>query len=185
MSIGSRVHIAVSRNDLDCSLYVNSQPAAHSISTASIVYQNAFLVFGMDFRNRSNYFKGTMDRVAIFSQALTESEIFALYSSEVDAPSSLPIPNPTPFPTSTSSPTSSSTSIPTPAPSNSGSFQTATSGSSGNAGETSTETIIIATVCTIICTFAAVMAFFLKRYYCPRSQQEGVQDGPIDLSKII
>jgi hypothetical protein len=146
------------------------------------VYQNVFLVFGMDYRNRSNYFKGTIDCVAIFSQSLSDSEIFSLYNAEVGPG---PIPNPTPFPTSTSSPTSSSTSIPTPAPSNSGSFQTATSGSSGNAGETSTETIIIATVCTIICTFAAVMAFFLKRYYCPRSQQEGVQDGPIDLSKII
>eukprot|EP01036_Dinobryon_divergens_P035152 gene35152-45506_t len=98
---GSRVHVAVSRNGRDCSIYVNGQPAAHSMSTASVVYQNTFLVFGMDYQNRSNYFKGTMDHVAIFSQSLSDSEIKSLYSSEVDAPSS----------------------IPTPAPSNSGSFQ--------------------------------------------------------------
>ena len=94
MSIGSRVHVAVSRNGRDCSIYVNGQPAEHSISTASVVYQNAFLVFGMDYRSSSNYFKGAMDHVAIFSQSLSDSEVKSLYSSEIDAPSSIPTPAP-------------------------------------------------------------------------------------------
>ena len=92
MYVGSRVHVAVSRNGRECSLYVNGQPTAHSLSTISVVYQNAFLVFGMDYQNSSNYFKGTMDHIAIFSQSLSESEIYSLYSSEVGAPTFIPTP---------------------------------------------------------------------------------------------
>ena len=125
--IGSRAHITVSRNGRDYSIYINGRFTAHAVSSADIVYQNAFLVFGVDYRNRSNFFEGTMDHIAIYSQSLSGSEIKSLYSSEVDAPSS----------------------IPTLAPSNYGSFQTAASGSSGNADELSVTTII-QIVCAII-----------------------------------
>eukprot|EP01036_Dinobryon_divergens_P031671 gene31671-41114_t len=87
---GSRIHVAVSRNGLDCSLYINGQPSGRSISAVSVAYKNAFLVFGMDYRNHSNYFKGTMDHIAIYSQSLSDSEINALYNAEVGAPTPSP-----------------------------------------------------------------------------------------------
>ena len=90
MSIGSRVHVAVSRNGLDCSLYINGQLSGRSVSAVSVAYKNAFLVFGVDYRNNSNYFKGTMDHIAIYSQSLSDSEINALYNAEVGAPTPSP-----------------------------------------------------------------------------------------------
>ena len=105
MSIGSRVHVAVSRNGLDCSLYINGQLSGRSVSAVSIAYKNAFLVFGVDYRNNSNYFKGTMDHIAIYSQSLTDSEINALYNAEVGA---APTPSPSNAAGSGSSSSSSS-----------------------------------------------------------------------------
>ena len=90
MSIGSRVHVAVSRNGLDCSLYINGQLSGRSISAVSVAYKNAFLVFGVDYRNNSNYFKGTMDHIAIYAQSLSDSEISALYNAEVGTPTPSP-----------------------------------------------------------------------------------------------
>ena len=155
MSIGSRVHVAVSRNGRDCSLYVNGQPAAHSISTVSVVYQNAFLVFGMDYKNRSNYFKGTMDRVAIFSQSLTESEIISLYSSEVGAPSSVP--------------TLSFTSIPTPTSSTAVVVNGGGDNGSGNSSECNTGCIIgivvgfLGFIATCFGIFAVYHIYYLQK----------------------
>ena len=90
MSIGSRVHVAVSRSGLECSLYINGQLAGHAASTVSVVYSNAFLVFGVDYRNRSNYIEGTMDHVAIYSQSLSESNIKSLFNAQVGAPTPMP-----------------------------------------------------------------------------------------------
>ena len=78
---GSRVHIALTRNGREYSLYLNGQPSAHSISTVSVVYQNSYLVFGLDHQNNSNYFKGTMDHIAIYSQTLSESDVYSMYSA--------------------------------------------------------------------------------------------------------
>eukprot|EP01036_Dinobryon_divergens_P036456 gene36456-47467_t len=88
---GSRVHVTVSRNGRDYSIYINGRSTAHAVSSADIVYQNAFLVFGMDYRNRSNFFEGTMDHIAIYSQSLSGSEINALYNAEVGAPTPSPL----------------------------------------------------------------------------------------------
>lgn len=91
--IGSRVHVAVSRNNFDCKLYVNGQPAGHAISTTSVVPKNSFLVFGVDYRNNSNFFKGAMDHIAIYSQSLSALEINSLYNSELVAGAPTPMPS--------------------------------------------------------------------------------------------
>ena len=88
--IGSRAHITVSRNGRDYSIYINGRSTAHAVSSADIVYQNAFLVFGVDYRNRSNFFEGVMDHIAIYSQSLSVSEINALYNAEIGAPTPSP-----------------------------------------------------------------------------------------------
>ena len=65
----------------------------HSASSVSLIYPNSKLVFGVDYRNLSNYFIGTMENVAFYSQSLTDSQVNALYESTVVAfPSSLPSP---------------------------------------------------------------------------------------------
>ena len=83
VDIVSRVYVAVSRNGFECSLYINGQPAGRGISTVSVSYQNAFLVFGVDYRNKCNYFTGTMSDISIYSQSLSDSEIISLYNSQV------------------------------------------------------------------------------------------------------
>ena len=80
------------RNGHDCTIYINGRASGHSISTVSVVYENAYLVFGMDYRNKSSYFEGTMDHIAIYSQPLSESSINSLYNSEVGAPTPAPTP---------------------------------------------------------------------------------------------
>ena len=100
--IGLRVHVAVVRNGYDCTLYINGQASGHSISTVSVVYKNAYLVFGMDYRNKSSYFEGTMDHIAIYSQPLSESSINSLYNSEVGAPTPAPSSQATSTPQATS-----------------------------------------------------------------------------------
>ena len=89
VDIVSRVHVAVSRNDFECSLYINGQPAGRGISTVSVSYQNEFLVFGVDYRNKSNYFTGTMSDISIYSQSLSDSEIISLYNSQVGSTGSV------------------------------------------------------------------------------------------------
>ena len=86
VDIVSRVHVAVSRNGFECSL---GQPAGRGISTVSVSYQNAFLVFGVDYRNKSNYFTGTMSDISIYSQSLSDSEIISLYNSQVGSTGSV------------------------------------------------------------------------------------------------
>ena len=82
--------MAVTRNGHDYSFFVNGQPSARSISTISVLYQNSFLVFGMDYKNKNNYFKGTMDHIAIYSQSLSESDVNSLYLADVDVPTYIP-----------------------------------------------------------------------------------------------
>ena len=89
VDIVSRVHVAVSRNLFECSLYINGKPAGRGISTVSVSYQNAFLVFGVDYRNNSNYFTGTMSDISIYSQSLSDSEIISLYNSQVGSTGSV------------------------------------------------------------------------------------------------
>ena len=84
--------MAVTRNGFESCLYINAQPVGQSISHVSVMYKNAYLVFGMDYRNKSNYFKGTMDHIAIYSQSLSASDINSLYNAEVGAPTPAPIP---------------------------------------------------------------------------------------------
>ena len=78
--------MAVSRSGLECSLYINGQLAGHALSTVSVLYSNALLVFGVDYRNRSNYFEGAMDHIAIYSHPLSESNIKSLYNAQVGSP---------------------------------------------------------------------------------------------------
>ena len=89
VDIVSRVHVAASRNGFECSLYINGQPAGRGISTVSVSYQNAFLVFGVDYRNNSNHFTGTMSDISIYSQSLSDSEILSLYNSQVGSTGSV------------------------------------------------------------------------------------------------
>lgn len=95
---GARIQIAVSRDGLDCSLYVNGQLSVHSASSVSLAYLNSNLVFGADYQNLSNYFTGTMENVAFYSQSLTESQVNALYESTVIV---FPSASPSPLPSTT------------------------------------------------------------------------------------
>jgi hypothetical protein len=80
---GSRTHIAVTRDGQDCALYINGQLSRHSASSVSVAYLNSNLVFGVDYRNRTHFYKGSMDNIAVYSQALSDSYVKALYKSVV------------------------------------------------------------------------------------------------------
>lgn len=145
MSIGSRVHVAVSRNGLDCSLYINGQLSGRSISAVSVAYKNAFLVFGVDYRNNSNYFKGTMDHIAIYSQSLSDSEINALYNAEVGA-------------------------APTPSPSNAAGSGGSSSTSGGGGGGGDNTTFLLAFILPVVIGVAGICAMY--HIYCKEKSDQ-------------
>ena len=96
----------MSRSGLSCSIYVNGRLSGHSAAAASVVYRNSDLVFGANPLNSSDYFSGSMDHVAIYSQSFGDANVAAVYSAEL-APAAA---TPTAVPSSRGDSTSSSTS---------------------------------------------------------------------------
>ena len=83
------------RDGLNGAIYVNGVLSTYAVANSFIAYQNMNLVFGVDYRDYSNFFKGTMDNVALYSQALTGAQVNALYKSAVQYISTSPANPPT------------------------------------------------------------------------------------------
>eukprot|EP00597_Dinobryon_sp_UTEXLB2267_P000838 CAMPEP_0170076480 /NCGR_PEP_ID=MMETSP0019_2-20121128/13470_1 /TAXON_ID=98059 /ORGANISM="Dinobryon sp., Strain UTEXLB2267" /LENGTH=346 /DNA_ID=CAMNT_0010288197 /DNA_START=312 /DNA_END=1352 /DNA_ORIENTATION=- len=79
---GYRTHIVITRDGKSCAFYINGQISSHATSAASVAYKNMDLVFGVDYRNMSNYFKGTMEHIVIYSQSLSSSQVNYLYVND-------------------------------------------------------------------------------------------------------
>ena len=153
--IGSRVHIAVSKYGLNVALYVNGQLSTHSASSKSVAYLNSNLVFGCDYRIQSNYFKGTMDTVAFYSQSLSDSEVSALYNYGLLSSSKIQ-----PLNTTTNSTATTITLSPTGVP------VTLTSGGGGGGGGDNTTfllSIILPVVIGVIAVCAAYHIYYMQK----------------------
>jgi hypothetical protein len=159
--IGSRVHIAVSKYGLNVALYVNGQLSTHSASSKSVAYLNSNLVFGCDYRIQSNYFKGTMDTVAFYSQSLSDSEVSALYNYGLMSSSKI-----RPLNTTTNSTATTITLSPTGVP------VTSTSGGGGGGGDNTTFllSIILPVVLTVVIGVIAICAAY-HIYYMQKSDR--------------
>lgn len=105
---GSRTYVAVSRSGLECSIYVNGLLSGHSTAAASVVYRNSDLVFGANHLNNSDYFSGSMDHVAIYSQSFGDANVAAVYAAELASVASSPTAIPSSRGDSSSSSSSSS-----------------------------------------------------------------------------
>ena len=162
--IGSRVHIAVSKYGLNVALYVNGQLSTHSISSKSIAYLNSNLVFGCDYRNQSNYFKGTMDTVAFYSQSLSDSEVSALYNYGFVSSSPLPSPKIRPLNTTTTNTTTTTTITlsPTGVP--------VTSASGGGGGGSDNTTFLLSIILPVVIGVLAICAAY-HIYYMQKSDR--------------
>eukprot|EP01036_Dinobryon_divergens_P035129 gene35129-45476_t len=105
---GSRTYVAVSRSGLECSIYVNGRLSGHSTAAASVVYRNSDLVFGANHLNNSDYFSGSMDHVAIYSQSFADANVAAVYAAELASVAGSPTAIPSSRGDSSSSSSSSS-----------------------------------------------------------------------------
>ena len=158
--IGSRVHIAVSKYGLNVALYVNGQLSTHSISSKSIEYLNSNLVFGCDYRNQSNYFKGTMDTVAFYSQSLSDSEVSALYNYGFVSSSKIQPLNTT---TNTTATTTTITLSPTGVPVTSTSGGGGGGGGGGGDNTTFLLSIILPVVIGVLAICAAYHIYYMQK----------------------
>ena len=62
-------------------LYVNGQPVDSQLATGNIRNNSDLLSIGSDFGNTNRSFSGTIDEVAIWNRALSDSEIAQMYSA--------------------------------------------------------------------------------------------------------
>jgi len=83
IALGKRTHVALVRNGLQGTLYLNSVVDISGTSTlaSAVTFMNANFTLGKNIREGSSYFKGSMDRVEVYSNALTQTQITSLYNS--------------------------------------------------------------------------------------------------------
>mmetsp|Transcript_25081 Transcript_25081/g.36018 ORF Transcript_25081/g.36018 Transcript_25081/m.36018 type:complete len:390 (+) Transcript_25081:217-1386(+) len=83
IALGKRTHVALVRNGLQGTLYLNSVVEISGTSTlaSAVTFMNANFTLGKNIREGSSYFKGSMDRVEVYSNALTQTQITSLYNS--------------------------------------------------------------------------------------------------------
>ena len=75
--------IAVVRNGTTAQYYLNGVPSGPEATAAkSIIYPSNYLYLGADARDTSHYFTGWMGEMVVLNQALTTSQVRALYASE-------------------------------------------------------------------------------------------------------
>jgi len=73
-------HLAITRQGLSFSMFVNGVLSAQTVSTNQIQLFGSYLQFGNDFQNPYSSFHGKLDEIRIYSRALSATEIQALYN---------------------------------------------------------------------------------------------------------
>lgn len=72
------------RNGLQGNMYINGVAAGSAKSSlpTAVSYNNVNFTIGTDFRDGGAFFKGTMDKIALYSTALSSSQIMTLYNAQ-------------------------------------------------------------------------------------------------------
>jgi hypothetical protein len=78
---GKRTHVVFVRNGKQGSLFINGVLSASGTSSLAdpVIYNNYDLVIGGDYRDRVQYFSGSIDNVNIYFYFLTQEQISQLY----------------------------------------------------------------------------------------------------------
>jgi len=82
IALGQWYHVAGVYDGSQLTLYVNGQPVGTPVSTSgSIVASSNPLRLGNDPSNPTRFFKGLLDEVSIYSQALSGAQILSIYNA--------------------------------------------------------------------------------------------------------
>ncbi len=81
-NIGEWIHYTVTYDGNRLQTYINGQPDAGQDFGITPIYDNAPLTVG-GYNRANNTFKGKMEEVLVYGQALTASEVQAIYDSQV------------------------------------------------------------------------------------------------------
>jgi hypothetical protein len=75
-------HLAVTRQGLSFSMFVNGVLSAQTVSTNQVQLFGSYLQFGNDLQNPYSNFHGNLDDIRIYNRALSASEVVQLYNTE-------------------------------------------------------------------------------------------------------
>jgi hypothetical protein len=121
LSVGSTYHVVGTYDGATMRLYINGaldNSLATSGSIGNYAYANRNLGFtiGEDGHLIDGSFKGVVDEVAVYTRALSGTDVSNHYAAASNAPTASPTPAPTPTPTPKSTPAPTPTPKSTPAP---------------------------------------------------------------------